>query len=310
VELLPGTEKSGIDFQMHPVPVTYVHGTLAAGSANWRGRNLQLQLLPLDPSDAASFATGGRFNPADGSFEFRRVFPGSYRLTVFSDNDLGTGSSQGSENERIGATVRVDVGEKPVEISVQLLRAMDVSGRIEIESDSRSTDQITPGQIGIELRSENALGSYPQAKAGNDGSFTIKGVLPGEWRIGLTAGTAFLKSAWLGTEDITRSPLDLTSGSAAPLRLVVSSNTATIRGTAPASQTVFVEHLEDKNPPQGWTIAQVDPAGQFSLQNLAPGRYRVAAGENGGPMREEGGQEVTLREGETATIDVKPESKP
>jgi hypothetical protein len=45
------------------------------------------------------------------------------------------------------------------------------------------------------------------------------------------------------------------------------------------------------------------------MEAVPPGKYRVAVGDNGAPMPE-GGQEVSLAEGETATIEVKPEAKP
>jgi hypothetical protein len=119
----------------------------------------------------------------------------------------------------------------------------------------------------------------------------------------------FLKSAWLGSEEITNKPIDLTSGAAAPLRIVASTNTATIRGTAPPGQQVFAR-LDDNDLQQGWSSSLVDPNGQFTLQDLAPGKYRISVGDAGSPMPEEGGQEVTVGEGETTITDIKPEARP
>jgi hypothetical protein len=56
--------------------------------------------------------------------------------------------------------------------------------------------------------------------------------------------------------------------------------------------------------------AQADANSQFTLSGLAPGRYRINLGENADPIPSEGGQEVTVGEGETVTIEVKPEAKP
>ncbi len=50
---------------------------------------------------------------------------------------------------------------------------------------------------------------------------------------------------------------------------------------------------------------QADASGHFSIVNLAPGKYRVSVWMDGAPPPEEGGQEIELHEGETATIDVK-----
>jgi len=243
-------------------------------------------------------------------------FAGSYRLIVFSRNALERGVNRGESPDPVGATARVDVADKPIEISLPFYRGVDVSGTVEIEHSDNAANQITPAQIGIQLTPEFPFSPFPSpAQAGEDGTFTIKSVLPGEWRIRLTAPSAFVKSAWLGTEDVTHGVLDLTSGSAPPLRILVSSNTATIRGRARESVTVYATLIDVGGPSQTQS-GSTDSNGQFTIPNLAPGKYRVvgvdnqasASVSNGAP--EEGGQEVTLREGETAVIEVKPEPKP
>jgi hypothetical protein len=314
VDLAPGAEKSGVDFQMEPVPVTHIHGTLVAGSADWHGRNdLRVELVPLDPHGRRGFGyAGGEINPKDGTFEIRGVFPGSYRLVAFSRNFSAQGPQSDLSN-RIGAVMRVDVSDKPVDVSLQLRRAMDISGRVEIEQSGNNNiaDQITPGQLNIQLTSDSEFGGPPApTQVNDDGSFTIKSVLPGEWRIRLLAPFAFVKSAWLGNDDVTGRPLDLTSGSAAPLRIVVSTNTATIKGTAPAGQMVACDSFDESESMGGRRATHVDSNGQFTFQHLVPGKYRITAGEDFASTPAEGGQEVTVGEGETATIEVKPEKQP
>jgi len=313
LELSAGAEKSGVDFQMRPAAVTHIHGTLAAGSADWRGRNdVQVQLVPLDPQGLRPFGfSGGQINPKDGSFEIRQVFPGSYRLIAFSPNFSAARSLPPDAGDRVGAVMRVDVADKPIEVSLQLHRAMDISGRVEIERGNDTRFQITAGQINLQLTSENQFGVPPvPTQVNDDGSFTIKSVLPGEWRLRLMAPSAFVKSAWLGSDDVTHHPLDLTSGASAPLRIVVSTDTATIKGTAPAGQTVFAGPVGDGEELFGWRGMPADSNGQFTISGLAPGTYRVATAELGAPPPDEGGQQVTVGEGESVTIDVKPETKP
>jgi hypothetical protein len=312
VDLSPGAEKSGVDFQMRPVAVTHIRGILTAGTADWRGRtDLQVQLIPLDPHSPLAFAlSSGQIDPKDGSFELHRVFPGSYRLIAFSQNFSARGP-QPDAGSRVGAAMRVDAANKPIQVSLQLQRAVDIPGSVEIERGNDSANEVTPSQINIQLRSENQIGAPPApTQVNDDGSFTIKSVLPGEWRIMLMAPSAFLKSAWLGNTDITHVALDLTSGSVAPLRIVVGTNTATIRGTAPAGQMVFAMRIDDNDPAPGWRGGQLASNGQFTIQLLAPGRYRVTVGDMEGPMPEDVGQEITLAEGENAAIDVKPETRP
>jgi hypothetical protein len=260
---------------------------------------------------AFGFGSGARVNLQDGTFELGRIFPGSYRLMAFTQGVPRNGGPPDTNN-RIGATMRVDVADKPLEISLQLHRAVDLSGTLEIErgTNNAATSPVTPAQINIQLTSDNQFGPPPPpVQANADGSFTIKSVLPGQWRIRLMAPSAFLKSAWLGSDDITNRLLDLTAGSAAPLRILVSTNMASIRGTAPPGQMVFAARIEGDSSFQGLSAAQVDSSGQFSFQSLAPGKYRLAVGEPGGPIPAEGGQEVTVSEGETATVEIKPEAK-
>jgi hypothetical protein len=319
LELWPGEEKSGVDFRMRPVPVTHIHGRLAPGSADWRGRNdLQVQLIPLDQQMPGGFPIG-HIDPNNGTFEIRQVFPGSYHLIAFSQTFgrqiafgrqiFGAGADEPEANDRIGAVVRVDVADKPIEVSVALNRAMDVSGTIEIEHGNDTNNQVTPSQLSLQLRSKYFFGGPPpSAQVKQDGSFTLKSVLPGEWRIVLQESFAFLKSAWLGSEDVTNRPLDLTSGSAAPLRIIASTNTATIRGTAPAGKWVFFSPQDEGTG--GARGVPADAKSQFMLSGLVPGRYRINLGETGDAFPSEGGQEVTIGEGETVTIEVKPEAKP
>jgi hypothetical protein len=298
---------------MRPVPVPHIDGTLVAGSADWRGRDdLHVELLPLDPRGRRlTLNRAEQVNPKDGSFELRQVFPGSYQLVAYS-RDFSDAGVRPEASNQIGGIMRVDVADKPLKISLQIHSAVNISGTVEIEHDNNTTNQITSREIGIQLTAVNQFGfPPPPTQANEDGSFTLKSVLPGEWRIRLMAPAAFLKSAWLGTTDVTNRPLDLTSGAAAPLRIVVSTNTATIRGTGPAGQMVFSNRIEEDDSQQmGTSSTRVDSNGQFTLPSLAPGKYRVVAGEVGAGTPEEGGQELAVHEGENVTIEVKPETKP
>ena len=318
LELLPGEEKSGVDFQMRPVPVMHIRGKLTGGSPDWRGRNdLKVQLVPLDRQGTGGFDFIS-IDPNNGTFEINQVFPGSYHLVAFPQTFgqqiafggqiFGAGADEPEANDRIGAVVRVDVADKPIELSLALHRAMDISGTIEVEHGNDTNNQVTPSQLSLQLGSSSFFGPPPSAQVKQDGSFTFKSVLPGEWRIVLQGPFAFLKSAWFGSEDITNRLLDLTPGSAAPLRIIATINTAPIRGTAPAGKWVSFS-LQDEGF-TGTRSVPVDANSRFVLSGLVPGRYSINLSENGDPIPSDGGQEVTVREGETVTIEVKPEAKP
>jgi carboxypeptidase family protein len=310
VDLSAGAEKSGVDFQMRPVPVTHIHGKFTSGSADRRGHgDLQVQLVPLAGNGQRTFAfsSGAEVNE-DGSFDIRQVFPGSYQI-VASSQEFSAGP-QPEMTGGVGGVLRVDVTDKPLEVSLPLYRAMDISGKVEIEHNNNGTFQITPSQINIRLDPKNQFPTGPRfTQVNEDGTFSIKGVLPGEWRIRVNAPRGFLKLARMGGDDVTNRPLNLTSGAAGLLEIAVGLDTGTIQGTAPPGQMVFAAVIEDDEPGQGWRMASVDSTGQFKMEGLPPGKYRVAVGENGAPMPD-GGQEVSVAEGEVATVEMKPESQP
>jgi hypothetical protein len=298
IELTPGSDKAGIDFKMVPAVVTQVHGAFTPGSVNWQGGNPPMvQLFPADRR-GGGMTQGALFDQKTGIFRFQQVFPGSYVLVAFTN---------GNEDGRAGAWRRVDVTDRPVELSLELKPAMDIPGRIEVENTPNSTMKITPNQVWINLTSQYQLGAPPsQAQAADDGTFTLKGVMPGPWRLNAGVPMGFVKSAWLGSTDVTSVPMDLSAGAAGTLRVVISTNTATIRGSAPAGNMIMAQMIDDNFPySQGSRGGQVDPSGQYKIDGLAPGKYRLLIQEIMAPMPDDGGQIVTVREGETIIADLK-----
>jgi hypothetical protein len=297
IELTPGSEKSGINFRMRPSAVTQIHGKLSPSGADWRGRSdLALQLLSLDQSGANRFRLSSRIDPAKGTFDFEQVFPGSYMLMAFSNWDAEKG---------VGAVQRIEVKDSPVETTIELRPAIDISGTVEIETTG--ANKLLPGQLQIQLTPAYQIGlGFRPTQVGDDGNFILKSVIPAQWRLFLNGPSAFMKSARMGSDDVTQVPIDLSSGAAGPLRIVMSTNTATIRGSAPAGQMVFLENIDAEMQFRGNRGIQADQSGQYKMEGLAPGKYRVVLADSGGPIPDEGGQEVTVHEGETLMIDLKP----
>jgi hypothetical protein len=283
IELAPGIEKTGIDFRMRPAHVTQVRVVTAPSSADWRGRDLFGGLI--QPTDLWGNRVG-RMTPdsAENSFFFPQVFPGSYDLLAIT---------LGPEN-RMGGIQRVEVKDQPVNAVIELKHAVDIHGTVELESSANSS-KIQLSKIYIQLISD-----YPQFmpplgdKVKPDGSFAISAVIPMRLRVYTHGAYVFIKSVWLGSKELIGNTLDLSSGSADTLKIELSANTASIRGTAPPGTAVTFRNLDDKLLSGSRPVAQ---SGQFRIEGLAPGRYRVAAGEDGG-------SEIAVQEGETATLDL------
>jgi protocatechuate 3,4-dioxygenase beta subunit len=308
IELAPGAEKSGVDFQMRPAHVTHIHVVLAGG-ADWRGRNdLASRLVPTDQSSPPNMLSGWRqINTTNGEFEIPRVFPGSYLLLVTSnlrfDEEKATG-------ELIGAAQQIDVGDKAINVMVNLRSAVDLNGTIEIEGPA-GVNPLKPSDVTVQLVPESRGFQYYQPEPVNDdGSFTIKSAFPGPSRLQVNAPMAFLKSAWIGSAELTGGLLDLSSGAHGELRVVVSTNTASIHGTAPALAQVMMSPAGG-SPSARLFLAQADQNGQFKIEGLAPGKYRLGFPDQLESLPTGGGtngQEVTLQEGQTLVVELKPEA--
>jgi hypothetical protein len=310
VTLLPGEHKTGVDIRMRPVFLTSIRGRIAPGSADWRGRHdLHLALIPLDPSAPVPTGYEQRLDVDNGSFELRQVPPGSYRVLMFSQNSV-YGRSQPSEGDRIGGEIRIDADGRPLEVSLELHRAVDIQGRVEIQRGKESYEQIDPHYILVQLVSDYLIGDRPPAvRLREDGTFTIKSVPPGQWRIALSNQPVFVKSVWFGNESVHGGYLDLTAGAVKPLRITASSNCAAIQGVAPPGSWLLYARLDEAYLPPPVGAILVGANGKFGLPACVPGRYRLNVGDPHGPMPEEGSLEVAVSEGETVTVELRRELK-
>jgi hypothetical protein len=129
--------------------------------------------------------------------------------------------------------------------------------------------------------------SAPSAQFNADGSFVLKGVAAAKYFVtvgGLPQGT-YIKSMRLGGQDVTRTPLDLTSGGGA-LDIVLSSKAADIAGAVRNEKgepmqgipvTLWPKIPDRSNSAGGIKTANTDQNGGFKISGLAPGEYYVAA---------------------------------
>jgi hypothetical protein len=299
LELTPGAEKSGVDFRMKPAGVTQVRGTFSG--VDGHGNNgMMMQLVTLDSSLEGRMGMGASVNQEKGTFEFQQVFPGTYLLVSFLNGD---------DESRAGATRQIDVSDRPVDIALELRRGTDLNGKVEIETGGNNSPdaKVSLNQIFIQLMPRYQVGMPGSGtQVSDDGSFILKGVLPGSWHLQANGPHLFVKSAWLGATDVTNAPMDVSGGSTGgALRIVFSTNTATIRGSAPAGEVVFAQRVDGEPVPGSSIGSGVDQTGQYALAGLAPGKYRLTIADPGNPIPDEGGQEVTVHEGETVMVDLK-----
>jgi hypothetical protein len=196
----------------------------------------------------------------------------------------------------------VMVKDRPLDLVIELRHAVDISGTVEIDGDK----PVALNQIGVQLIPDGyQVQQVPQARVKEDGTFTLSSIVPGRWWLGANAPVAYLKSVWLGSENVTGRPLDFSSVTTGPLRIVLGTNGGSLQGTGPAGYDLYVESSDPNHAGRTNFGLNIDPNGRFSLAFIAPGKYRVVVYEPG-PVPQDGGQEIVIHEGETITVDLKP----
>ncbi len=297
LELRAGQEKTGVDFRMKPAAITDIHAVLAP-SADWRGRtDLQWQLVAADQNRPLA---GGwrRIDTARGGFNIEKVFPGSYHLLVVS---APASRNAGNPAPLLGAVQQIDVRDKPVETLVDLRHGLDVNGIVMIEG-ADAPNQVRLNQVQVRLVPDFG-GDATSAAVNDDGTFTVRSAFPGFVWLMIDEQSAFVKSVRLGGKEVTGGRLDLSAGAQGSLKIVVGTNTASIRGSArPGLNVAAVLSADTPFFPPFW-VTTADQTGQFSLDGLAPGKYLIGVVEQPGSPPDDGAREVTLQEGQILVVD-------
>jgi len=263
--------------------------------------------------------TGGtltvRSNPVSdtGTFEFRNLAPGSYEIIatlnapgpggLIVGTPLGNAAGLTTANATIGrgarnpgapvmaARTQVDVVNSDVEgVSLLLENGFNVNGKL--TSEGRSPNDGALSGIRIQLQSEPNLPplAIPAVNAEADGTFSITGVSPGNYRISIGAvpRNMYVKSALLGGVDILntggivlegepRGALDIILGNS-PGSLdsaVVDNRQMPVAGAT----VVLVPDSARRKRYDLFRQATSDSSGRIHLDNVVPGDYKVFAWE-------------------------------
>ncbi len=279
VELAAGGEIRGLDLAMTKFRTVTVKGRVIDAT----GSNRQRLMVSLMPREGGAFTSMRRapFIDPNGDFEIRGVTPGSYILVA----------SIADRDRPLSARVPLQVGSSGVEnATIQLNPPTELAGRIRVDGGSN------PGFSGVQIvlqRRDTAGGMFgpnPSARAQPDGSFVIANVTPDFYTLvisGLPEGS-YVKSARSNETDLLVHGLDLVSGGAGAIDIVLSPNGATVSGTvmndqqqpAPGATVVLIpEEKERREQPHYYRTVTADSSGRFTIRGVAPGRYAAYSWE-------------------------------
>jgi hypothetical protein len=157
-----------------------------------------------------------------------------------------------------------------------------------------------------------------------DGTFTVEGVSPGEYKVGIVAmdPNSYIKEVRLGSADALDRPMAVTATGDAILNIVISPRAAQLEGTVvdhnlqPVSgvQAVLIPD-QHRDRADLYKDVVTDAAGRFQMQGIAPGDYKLFAWSSLDPYSyfntnmvqryESQGQPVHLLESSRGTVQAK-----
>jgi hypothetical protein len=238
------------------------------------GNSIMVEVSPADNAQMGMGGQGGSVQPPDYRFQMPDFQPGRYRVQA----------TVRAKDKTYYASEMIDAHEGTNEIALAMVPAVEIKGHLKVEGPGSHP----PESFTITLFAPPSGGrvinySSPVKK---DGSFAIQDVPPGEWIMSINQSGVFEKSVLLGDKDFLYKHLEIPSGLDAPLNIVLSSNTATIRGEIDAGGADAKRAGILLAPVGKWhSLARFyynsvsDDNGKFKFNAVAPGKYKIFAVE-------------------------------
>lgn len=264
LEVRAGQQYGGIDVRLPTVAVYHVRGAVRPWGA-WTGP----RSLTLTRRDGGIFDDSPALGK-DGSFDQSGVAPGSYWLRAL-DMSL------------VGIQAPVEVTDRDVEgVVFTAVPPVDLKGQVRFEDDGPH-DLSKVLLVVTRLDSSHPLGRQ-ETGIRADGTFAFHRLAAAQTALELAPpGDYYLQSATFHQREVEDGLLDLTSGAAGELEIVLGSGTGTVSGTLHAGDAASGTAVAVLAPASGATgntgvrSATFDQSGHFQFQFVPPGRYYVWA---------------------------------
>lgn len=278
VDLQPGQEMPGVDIRMRKAEVYRIRGKIVGGPNPVR--DLMLTLFPRDRAEAVMLSgSGGAKVKEDGAFEITGVQPGSYYLTSLP--------TQGSKSS---------IGKVPVEVSRENFENIvlplgiggSLTGNIRLDGDvTQPEPKVSFGAVRVQLSRVDNVPIGSSATPKEDGSFVLENVGWDKYRIvvvNLPPGT-WLKSVRAGEQEVRDSGVDFSGGIFGPLQITLGLGLGQISGVvrdekqqpSVGSIVTLVPDPLKEDRSDFFRLRLTDQAGQFTLQGIPPGEYKLFA---------------------------------
>ena len=261
--------------QLFTISGKVVNPAPAAARGNLPAVTISLAFKTLMGMSGAFFGVQPDYDPATGTFVLRDVFPGSYVLQAAVPP--------------FSTRLPVEVTNSNLEnLVVELHSGVNITGRFITDGSLPPSSML---QVQLRLASNGlqnyAVGTSPTSQAAADGSFSIPGVLPGEYRVISNPSQDFyVKELRYNRLDALTNPVSICCNSdSGTIEVVISRNVGQIDGVivddrmqpVPGVQAVLIPDARQRT--ELHKTATTDQTGRFVMRGLTPGDYKLFAWE-------------------------------
>jgi hypothetical protein len=272
--------------------------------------NVNAQMKGGDPRGQRPGAWS--FTEKDGTFELTGLLPGTYDLDVRVWEEDYVAPIEPT-------TVTLEAGQDLEGVRIELDASGSITGNVEDEQGEPLAN--------VQVRARGLERGWGNGtKTADDGTFEIKAVRPGEYRVTASQGWRHqLRAPGKGDDDVQGELVRVASGDTTEVTLVLERKDGVIRGQVvdedggPVPDAFLAAERESESAAAsgdrarmsvrwGWDRKPVlsDQDGRFEIEDLAPGKYTVHANRKGGGEgiveHVEVGADVTVRIEPTAKL--------
>jgi hypothetical protein len=335
IRVTGGDDHPNIDIQARSIQATNIEGTVT----NPPGNETAVQLTLVNDDPMMQESGGGARADQNGRFTFRNIGPGRYTIvaTVVPSPTMTivNGVSQRppgppaalDDSQKLWGRTPIEVNGEPfLSATVNMRPGRTVSGQVIF--DMERPPDLTRLKMRVSLNpapgaSQPMYGQMPQAELGPDGRFTLTAIPPGRYMFQLPGVP---KSAIVNGEDTLDGGFNFTAArDVTDAVLTITDKVTEITGVLmeatgrPVTNFSVIAATIDE---RYWTpasrrimVSRQSPDGRYTLRNLPPGTYMLAALADLDPggqydldllksLASSGAMRVTLGEGQKLTQDL------
>jgi hypothetical protein len=222
------------------------------------------------------FTMGQAFDPVTGNFTLRDVIPGSYVLQAAAPPSSARLPVEVTNSNLENLVVVVDSG-------------VQINGRFIVEGGEMPATSTMRVQMRLVTNGvTNFVGFAPSAQPAADGTFSLTGVLPGQYRVFAPPSQDFyVKEVRYDRSDALSSPIEVSrrNSETATMEVLISRNVGQVDGVivdertqpVPGVQAVLIPEVRGRT--DLYKTATTDQTGRFTMRGVTPGDYKLFAWE-------------------------------